>query len=681
MLSFLLSFLYFDKSFKKYEIYTKPVEIVGVVEEIKRSGSYSNRLLIDVESINGEKQYNCHVYAYTTKKESSGVVMDGTRISFTATLGGFSKESMSYNISNGINAYANDIDDIKVIEHNVGGIKSSIKRIREYVSRYTILISDSDTGALLSALLLGERDYLPDKLRLDFKRIGISHILALSGMHLAILSFGIGKFLSFCKVKKKPRTLIISVFILLYMAFTGFSVSVCRAGIMLIVSSLLFLLGRTKDSLTSLSVAVVIICIVTPYAIFDISLWLSALATFGIIAFGEVNLNKEKPISIGKKIIHYIYLSCMTSVFAISATLLVSTFSFGGLSILAPIATLIFSILAEVIMYLGCVMVLIGWIIPVGALISPLTKLLYYIAGLMSSFEYSYVSTNFEFVKIAVIVYTLLFFSFIILNLKNTKLCLKILLVCFAAVTILPTFATIRQDCKETVAYYGSYKSDIMLVRSKSEVCIIDSSQYSTNTAYNVLDILEGAKVSTLDKYYLTHYSWSIDDELSVLLYNIAVDKIYIPSPRNDEEETILKIIRQKSRKSSTEIVVYEQDEAVDVGKYTIKLLYSAPNNETSVNSFAVSKGDTTYTYISSGILQGDRIEQFEKYMALSDYIILGDHGQKYKKEIYLNERWDDLDAIVLHSENVFLNQDKLTYYTEKGCKIYSHPEEIIYFN
>ena len=299
LVSFLLSFLYFDLHFNVYEKYDDEVEIVGVVEGITKS-SYSKRLEIKTESING-KRTNYRVYAYPTAKEASGII-EGTRVSFKASLGGFSEQSKLFNISNGISAYANNINDIKIIEYTSGGISGFFDNLRERLSRCVTLLSDSESGALVSALLLGERDLLPDKLRLDFKRIGISHILALSGLHLAIISLGVGKLLSFLKVKKKARLVIIILFILIYMALTGFSVSVCRAGIMIIISNLLFLLGRTKDSLTSLTLAVVIICIFTPYAIFDISLWLSALATFGIIAFGEYFENRERPTEISKKI-------------------------------------------------------------------------------------------------------------------------------------------------------------------------------------------------------------------------------------------------------------------------------------------------------------------------------------------------------------------------------------------
>ena len=679
LLSFILSFIYFDLYFKLDNVYSDEVEIVGIVDEISESSSYTMRLKIDVESIDGKRCIGRRVYAYPTKTEAKGII-ENTRISFRTTFGGFSDESMYFNISEGINAYANDISELNIIEYTDGNLFNKIEKLKEYLSRYIITLSDADTGALLSALLLGERDYLPSQLRLDFRRIGISHILALSGMHLAILSLGIGKLLSVGGVKKKIRLIIISCFVFLYMALTGFSVSVVRAGIMLIISSVLFLLSRTKDSLTSLCLAVTLICIATPYAIFDISLWLSALATFGLIAFSEYAQKIEKPKTKFKKIIRYLLFGLLTSVFAISATIAVSTYSFGGFSIFAPIATLVFSVLAEIIMYLGCITIVIGWLIPIGALLSPICQLVYYLAELMSSMKFSYVSSNFTFATILILAYTVFFYLFIILELRNTKIAIKILLIFFAAVMIIPTAATVKENYRETVAYQGGYKSDLVLVRSENEVCLINSAQYSKNLVYNALDLLEDSKINQIDKYYLTHYSWSLDDDIETLIGNILVKKIYLPAPRNDYEETILKIVYKTVEDNNAEVVIYQEYETVSVGEYSVNLLYSAPYGETSMNALSICKRDTVYLYISSGLLSSSNSEQLLKYATFSDYIILGDHGKKYKDRIYLEECFEDLDGIVIHSDNFFLKQENMQYFIDNGCTIWSHPENIIYF-
>lgn len=679
LVSCILSFVYFDLYFKAYDLYEGEVEIIGVVENVSESSSYTTRLLVNAEKINGKINRKYSFYAYAKKTDAKGVI-EGTRISFTATLEGFSEESISYNIANGINAYASDVKNLKIIEYTGGGIEGRLERMREYLTRYIISKSDKDTGAIVSALLLGERDYLPDQLRLDFRRIGISHILALSGMHLAVLSLGIEKLLSFFGIKKKTRVAITAVFVFLYMALTGFSVSVVRAGIMLIISSILYLLSRSKDSLTSLALAVTTICIFTPNAIFDVSLHLSALATFGIIALGEITNKFKKPKTIREKILNYLAVAFLASVFAISATMAVSVLNFGGFSILAPLATIIFSLLAEAIMYLGCLLILIGWLLPVGWALSFICTIMTSIAGALSSIKFAYVSSNFALVIIVILVYTVIFYLFIIIKLKNPIRMLNIIVLLFCIVTLLPTIATARESKRETVAYYSSSKCDEVLIRSENEVCLINSAQYAKNLAYTTIEFLENANVTCLDKYYLTHYSWSIDDELEVLLSNMMIKEIYLPSPRNDDEKTILKILYKTVENHRAKIVLFREYETVTVGDYTLNLLYSSPYGETSMNAFALAKGDRIYTYISSGLLATAMKERLMNCVSLSDYLILGEHGKKYKEKLYFTECFADLDGIIINSDNIFLKQENMKYYLDNGCQIYSHPEEFIYF-
>ena len=643
---------------------------MGTVEDVSLSSSYTTRLLVNVDTVNGTHR-NYKFYAYAKRTDASGVI-EGTKISFTARLEGFSSESETNNIAKGINAYASDVENLTIIKYTGGNLNSKFHKAREYLTRYIIMKSDKDTGAIVSALLLGEKDYLPDQLRLDFRRIGISHILALSGMHLAVLSLGIEKALSAFAIKKKTRVLATSIFVLLYMALTGFSISVVRAGLML-------LLSRSKDSLTSLAVAVTLICLIEPYAIFSVSLQLSALATFGIISMSEFAPYFKKPKTVTGKVFSYIGIGLLASIFAISATMAVSVFTFGITSILAPIATIVFSIFAELIMYLGCLLILLGWILPIGIILRPICFIMKCLAGALSSIKFAYVSSNFPIVMISILVFTVIFYLFIIIPLRKPIRVLNAFVIIFCIITLMPFVATANESKNETVAYYSDNKCDQMLIRSENQVCLINSSQYDKNLAYTTLDFLEETNVTHLDKYYLTHYSWSIDDELSVLLSNVSVGKIYIPSPRNEDESTILKLIKKAVEDHRTKVVVFKPYETISHGEYTINLLYSAPYGETSINAFVVAKKDITYTYISSGLLTSTNKELFYNYISLSDYLILGEHGKKYKDKLYLDECYQNLSGIIIHSDNVFLKQENMKFLSERGCKIYSHPKEIIY--
>ena len=77
--------------------------------------------------------------------------------------------------------------------------------------------------------------------------------------------------------------------------------SVVRASFLLIINATLFLIAKTKDSFTSLCIAVLILVLIEPYAVFDLSLWLSAFATLGIVSFSEYKQKRgvDKGVQIG----------------------------------------------------------------------------------------------------------------------------------------------------------------------------------------------------------------------------------------------------------------------------------------------------------------------------------------------------------------------------------------------
>ncbi len=125
------------------------------------------------------------------------------------------------------------------------------------------------------ALLLGDRTLVHPETRDTFDLGGASHLLAASGLHLAIIlalmKWGL-------KIKNRKWLLIAA---LLYCIVTGFRVSMVRASIMLTLS--LIKLPFLRNRFTRLFVALAIILIIWPYAIWSVSLWLSFTCTLGIL--------------------------------------------------------------------------------------------------------------------------------------------------------------------------------------------------------------------------------------------------------------------------------------------------------------------------------------------------------------------------------------------------------------
>ncbi len=667
MLSILLSYLYFDVWFKASERFSGDVTIDAVITEIKEN-DYSYSVIIKTESID-ETPMSSYKLLIILDKDNSYSLDTGNKISFNATL---SAPDNNYYYSEGISAFAEPISDIKVNEEGKIPLSERILILRENFARYTIMLSDNETGGLLAALLMGERDYLSSALKLDFKRIGISHVLALSGMHLAILSLGINKLLSLLQIKKRPRTVIIMLFSAAYMMITGFSVTIVRAGIMLMISSLLFLLSSTHDSVTSLCLAVFLICIAAPYSIYDIALWLSAFATLGVIMAAEYFESCPKTST------NAILTPLLFSVFAISATLLISVKTFGALSLAAPITTLIFSLIIEVFMYLGSIMLIIGDIIPISYLLKWIYRAMVLLADEISDIELIYIRADSPIILTLITIFTVIFFAFLILKIKRKRLGVKIITISF--ITLFSVLAIISATVKkeETILFSGSDKCDLFLVNSESETALISSSQYSKATAYKALEFAETNGIYYLDKLYFTHYSKNLTEELEIILSDMRTDEIYIPTPKNKSEEEILLKIENHIKKFNTSLFLYSESDTVYIGDAKIFSIYSEIyGKDSSVNAFSIVKDSKIYTYVSSGMLKSGKSDIIPDLLSISNSIILGSHGKKYPKAIYLDEKYDALSLLVISGEKIYITQESAEYYDKNGCEIYSHPQVI----
>lgn len=178
-------------------------------------------------------------------------------------------------------------NEIQVISNpfSFQGLAAEMKDNLETIFEHTEL--NKKTQNFLITILIGDRVYLDNDLRIIFSDAGLSHILALSGMHIAIIG-GILFFLlfplNFCG-KYKLRYAITGILLFLYAFITGWNPSTVRATIMMAAVILCIILERKNTAWNSLLLASFIILLVSPYAIFDIGLQLSFICVASLIFF------------------------------------------------------------------------------------------------------------------------------------------------------------------------------------------------------------------------------------------------------------------------------------------------------------------------------------------------------------------------------------------------------------
>ena len=146
-------------------------------------------------------------------------------------------------------------------------------------------IYSEDVAPLVTALLLGDRSTLPDELYSSFKTAGIAHLLAISGLHISCLAMFLDWLLRRLRCPGRLAVLLVTLFLIVYASVIGFPASVCRAVLMYLLSAGARLLGRPSDGLTGLSLALMILLIINPLSIADVSLLLSFSSVAGLMCF------------------------------------------------------------------------------------------------------------------------------------------------------------------------------------------------------------------------------------------------------------------------------------------------------------------------------------------------------------------------------------------------------------
>lgn len=207
-------------------------------------------------------------------------------------------------------------------------------------------------AGLLSAAVVGDMQNLDPEMKADFLASGTYHMLVVSGQHMTIISMFLLRLFHRVRLPRKLSLCLTAVAVLCFMAITGFSPSILRSGIMVLLMLGGMFVHRKTDAVNALGFAVFLICFLNPYAAADLGLLLSFASTLGMLVLSPklTNLLKEKRISFTKHSkqkklrhgIHNLIESLSVTVGVTICTLPIYILSGREISLIAPIANLIF---------------------------------------------------------------------------------------------------------------------------------------------------------------------------------------------------------------------------------------------------------------------------------------------------------------------------------------------------
>ncbi len=194
--------------------------------------------------------------------------------------------------------------DVKVIEKEKANFLFQLSNQISNNIKQNVKKAIKENSSILVGIILGDKSDLDEEIQEDFRNASLSHILAVSGMHVTYVIMGIN--IIFKSILGKRRIYIACIFVLIfYMFMTNFSPSITRAGVMGIILLLSKIIYTKNDIWTSLSLSLLVILIYNPFLLNNIGLQLSYGGVIGIIAFNKDILKILKNINIKNKLYKY----------------------------------------------------------------------------------------------------------------------------------------------------------------------------------------------------------------------------------------------------------------------------------------------------------------------------------------------------------------------------------------
>lgn len=167
----------------------------------------------------------------------------------------------------------------------IGRGKECLWQLRRHLAETFLEVYGEENGALLAAMLLGERTFLSEETQSLYKAAGALHVIAVSGLHISLLGLGLYRLLRRIFASQAPAAVISVLCMAAYVFLVGNPPSAVRAFIMFAMGLLAGYWKRTLDPPTALSLSAAIILMGNPFYIEQSSFLLSFLAILAISVF------------------------------------------------------------------------------------------------------------------------------------------------------------------------------------------------------------------------------------------------------------------------------------------------------------------------------------------------------------------------------------------------------------
>ncbi|MBR4309279.1 MAG: DNA internalization-related competence protein ComEC/Rec2 [Oscillospiraceae bacterium] len=538
--------------------------------------------------------------------------------------------------------------DITLIAYQTGDLvreREALSWWQYPVYAYTMLklrigqLFPEDVEPFLRALLTGDTTGLNYNLRNQMSLVGISHVVAVSGMHVSLIC---SLLVMLCLRRRRISAVVCLVVMWLFAAMLGFRPSVTRAVVMNSLMLLALLVGREYDGPTAICFALFLLLIPNPWAISSVSLQLSFGASAGILLFSQPlhrwihgKLKGGKPRRPRYILVRFLSGSLATTIGASLFAVPLCAYYFGVVSLISVLSNLILLPVLTACFSVGYPLVLLSFgIYPVSRFLAQILAypIRWVIGGIRigASVPYGALYTISPYVTgWLIVVYILLFLGCF---LKKAKTALVLILCLLLTVPFLQCIG--RNRFSFTMLDVG--QGQCLLMQSKDTTVVIDcggstGEKIGELAARNILS----RSTYSIDALILTHFDMDHVGGVLQLMDRVKIQGLYVPEIPEDSE--IAQEIRKEAMARKIPIHVIKQDVRLNFFNGSMDIF--APVGIKSGNdglSLLLSSGE--YDILITGDLpaSGERRLVESKNLPDLEVLVAGHHGSDHSTSALL---------------------------------------------
>lgn len=521
LLLFSISLL--NASIKNREVYRKNEPINGQFKICEKS----NEKYI-IKSL--DNNIKLETYLKNSYKKGDVIKLTGQIKYFEKSMNEYGFNFRNFKKSNGISYKIKAISDRKVEDANYYyKIQNKfIEHIHKTLKKYL----NEENYRLMVSIILADRTVLEVEEKNYFNNIGISHILALSGLHISIIMGFFEIMLGYCKVSKVKRRFFAIIFVLFYIISVGCPIGALRAFLMTSMVFAAFLLKKKYRSIDALFLSGIVNILINPFVYYSLAFIFSYLSVLSILLFYGRIRSKAKENSINSSLA--LTLSVNILIFPLNIYFF---YNFSLLSFLANILILPIISIAIILSFIIIFISFTGYII--APFINLILSILFGIILKLNDIKIFNISFDI-FTLYHVLVYYFIIFiiskkesiKYILGKYQIAEKVLVMIIIYFLIVSIIALINTFNENKNMNVKFLYVGDGNCSIVRYGGKVYMIDTggsnNEYKNPGEIYTLRYLKTHGISKIDGLFISNFSPENCDAYKLLKNHIKIENVYI---------------------------------------------------------------------------------------------------------------------------------------------------------